>query len=128
MSDYLKVRTVTTFSENSDYSDPEFVTNFVDYEITPDEAMIFKVEADTGGTTFELGSFADITYLEVVNLDTTNYVDVTVSTDANSSTTFSARCPKSGGRFVVCDPDPADDLVLTANTAACLVKVVIAGS
>lgn len=127
MSDYFKVRTIATFSENSDYSDPEFATNFVDYEITPDEAQVIKIEADTGGTTIETGTYTDLTYVEVVNLDETNYVDVVVTTDSKSGS-ITVRCPKNGGRAVICDVNPANDIALTANTAACLCKVVIAGT
>lgn len=125
MSDYAKASLTVTYSENSDYSDYEFRTNWDAYTLSPDEGEVRSIEADTGGTTLELGTYASITLLAVKNTSSTNYVDA-AWTDAASNTN-TQRIP-AGGLLVVSSVLPSADLGLTANSAAVICKVCLVGS
>jgi hypothetical protein len=127
MADFLKAEVKITHSENSDYSDPEVITNWDPFELTPDEVLTMKVDAETGGTTVETGMFTTITFVAVKNLDTTNFVDATFRTTGNGATSNIVEIDP-GGFLMVSDLTPANDLTLTADTATCICKVFIAGT
>jgi hypothetical protein len=129
MSDYGKASFVATFSEDANYNDPEWVTNWADYEVTPDEAYTQKIEAViTTGTTITVSQFASLTLFALKNLDpaTGNKVTVTwTDQDANSNT---QKVPP-GGILVIPDVDPtAANIVITAATAPVLCKVCMFGT
>lgn len=128
MADNLKITVTTKYSENADYSDPEWETDWDPYEIDPDEAALnLMVLAQTGGTTIDTASLdltdGAATLIAVKNLDTANYVQL-AWTDV-STTACVARIP-AGGILVVPALDPSPAPVLTANTANVRCRVVIA--
>lgn len=132
MADNLKVDVVTTYSENTDYSDPEWITAWDPYEIDPDEAALnLMVLAQTGGTTIDTTAL-DLTdgaamLMVIKNLDTTNYVQVAYT---DISTTACVNRIPAGGLFVAPMVDPSTGAntgpVLTANTANVRCRVIIA--
>jgi len=129
MSDYAKIEIKFTYSKNSDYSDPEQEITFAEFETTPDEYEVKVVEADTGGTTVELGNFATIEAIIVQNLDPTNYVDATWRTTGGSTNDQVIQVSAGDSLVLPCDDITiASDLVLTANSAACRCRVAIIGS
>lgn len=125
MSDYCKIEAKATYSESSTYQPTKVATSIANYEITPDEGEYRKIEADTGGTTAELGTYVSITCVIVKNRDDTNYV-AAAFTDLGSNA-CSVRIP-AGGILVIPGIDPTADLVLTANTAAVICEVFVAGT
>ena len=54
MADNLKISLSAVWSENSDYSDPEWETNWDDEELDPNECVQYAVDALTTGTTLTL--------------------------------------------------------------------------
>ena len=72
---YVKL---TAQAIQSAYSDYSRATQMVDATATatPDEAMVFTIEAETTGTTLDLSMFTTITQCIVVNEDATNYLEV----------------------------------------------------
>lgn len=128
MSDNLKTSVATIFSENSDYSDPEFITNLEDFILTPDEVQFFKIEAPTGGGTTLTTSFLGAASLLVVqNVDASNFVTVTFRSAGNGATNNIIRIA-AGGFLMTTDFTVANNLVLAADTAAVNCKVIIAGT
>lgn len=123
MTDYAKVTSKFVYSKNSDYSFPRVDTKTQATALTPDEWEYREIEADIAGSTVDLGHFATVTAICVWNLDTTNYVTV----GFGSGSTDNVVTVNAGGQIVMADVaiDEADDLVLTADTAAveCLVAV-----
>lgn len=85
------------------------------------------VTAATGGTTIELGMYTTVTNIIVVNLDATNYVEATFRTSGGGGNNQVLRAvagmPIMTGLVTV-----ANDLVLTANTAAVKCAVLITGT
>lgn len=128
MANNFKLEVKGTYSENSDYSDPEWISNLAAYEIDPDEAALnINIVAATGGTTIDTATMdltdGAATTLVLKNTDASNYVQV-AWTDI-STTACVARVP-AGGLLVVPMMDPSPAPVITANTAAVRCKVLIA--
>lgn len=123
MADNFKVKIDGVYSENADYTDPEWSTDEWDaYEIDPTEKWgPSKVLAATAGTTLTPGGFLTTQCAMLFkNLDSSNYVQVGW-TDV-STTACVVRVP-AGGILVVPAVNPGTTVVLTANTAAVLCKV-----
>lgn len=77
-----------------------------------------KVQAATGGTTVTTSGYTAVALVAVWNTDPTNYVDATYRTAANGANDNKVRI--QAGEFVVLpDFTKANNLTLTANTAAC---------
>jgi len=128
MTDYAKVSARFLYSKNSDYSEPTIDTNNLTSPtaLTPDEWEYREIQADTGGNTVDLGHFASVTAICVWNLDATNFVDVQFSSDTDANT---VKVNALG--FIALsniDVTVADDLILTADTAACECLVAICGT
>lgn len=111
----------------SDYSDYSRALPVIEVAptATPDEAVLFNVEAVTGGgTTLDLGMFDTITGLVIVNDDSTNYLDATWTYSATSS---KAKC--LAGHFIrIGEVTVANDLLLVANTATVACRVYVWGT
>lgn len=125
MADNFKVAIEAIYSEQDDYSDPEWSvdeTTWDPYEIDPTEKWgPSKVSAATAGTTLTLSGFLTTSATMLFkNTDATNYVQVGW-TDV-STTACVARVP-AGGVLVVPAVNPGTTVVLTANGAACLCKI-----
>lgn len=126
MTDYAKFISRFIYSKNSDYSDPNIDTKSVITALTPDEWEYREIQADTGGNTVDLGHFATVTGIFVANLDATNFVDVQFSSDTDANTVK----VNALGHITLANIDVtiADDLILTADTAACECLVAICGT
>ena len=125
MADSFKVSIGAVYSEQSDYTGPEWSidsTLWDPYEIDPTEKWgPSKVSCATGGTTLTLSGFLTTSAVMLVkNTDSTNYVQVGW-TDV-STTACVARVP-AGGVLVVPLVNPGTTVVFTANTAAVTCKV-----
>lgn len=128
MSDYLKVRLGIRCFSDADSSVKLFDTSsWEEYALTPDEVVHMKVEAATTGTTVTTSIYSSVTLVAIQNDDSTNYVTATFRTAGNSSTDNIVRIP-AGGFLLVTDFTAANNLVLTANTAECNCRVIIAGT
>jgi hypothetical protein len=126
MADYAKAKLEVTYSENADYSEPDFKTNWPLYELTPDEGETTILEVVTGGTTVTTSTrYSTITLYAVINLDPTNYVTATW-TD-NSANANIQKVP-AGAILVVPDINGATNPTIQANSATCRCKVVIMGT
>lgn len=123
MTDYAKIQVSYVYSANSDYSSP-IQSRLFESEYTPSEVLTSRVSAATGGTTVELGSFTTPTVAIVKNTDATNYVTVTYTNAASSAQSVVLL---AGETSVLTDVKASADLVLTANTAACVCDVVVLG-
>ena len=125
MSDYAKLEARFVHSANSSYSDALVDRQLTEYAITPDEVLhLPKVEAATAGTTITTSFLASATMLAIKNLDTTNYVTaVLTNTSGSVSIVIHAKSIFATSDFV-----PASNIVLTANTAACLCELILCGT
>jgi len=131
MSDYARLKLIYEKSTASDYS--RALQHYVTEVFTPDEHLIAHViEAATGGTTVTLGHLASVNILVVANLDTTNFVSVTWTDTATNANTQKIGAASAAGKakvLVIPDVDPtAANLVITADTAACLCEVSYGGT
>lgn len=126
MSDYAKIVTQITYSANSDYSSPEMTETFTQ-ETEPSFFDKKKVQVATGGTTVDLGHFNSVADCIIHNNDESNYVDITFYDSANSPTVNTVRV-EAGQTRSLGEITVANDLVLTADTAACYVEIVIFGA
>lgn len=126
MSDYFKLRIAPVYSHNSDYSDPEFAPKIADFESTTvTKYWSTLISAATTGTTLDLVNFTTVECVIVINRDTTNYVDLSYTSAGTSSKSRII----AGGMFALAGTTtPSGDLVLTANTAACLCEVIVVGT
>lgn len=134
MTDYAKFTLGFTYSESSDYSDPlHSLTQSVlaPYEFTPDECVVYKIDAE-GGTPIVLsGHFTTITFMLIKHMGITD--DVVANYDDTDGSARDQRIlPGSsagkGGILVVSDVDPATNLTLTSDDAAQECLVVICGT
>lgn len=127
MADYGKTMVGVLYSPNSDYSDPEVNFSYSKAYTTPVRKLDIQVSATTTGTTIEMGFFAaaGIKSLVIINEDTTNFVEAafTDRATANKLTIW------PGDFIKVCNiSDLALDLVLDADTAACVCRVIAYGT
>lgn len=125
MADYSRLRLVYEKSTASDYSKPD--SHYVSDEFTPTQHLVERViSAAVAGTTIDLGHLTSMSVVVINNLDTTNFVSVGwTDTAANANT---QKLP-AGTVMVIPDLDPtAADLVLTADTGACLCAVSYGGT
>lgn len=126
MADYLRVGISATYSENSDYSDPETQTAWTDWTETPDEYRELKLQVDTTpAVALDVSDFATVSFVAIRNTDDNNFVTV-VWTDsaanANTQKLAAGRC------LVIPDIDPSATFSLQANNAAVVCKLLIAGT
>jgi len=127
MADYFKLRLIATYSPNSDYSDPTLISDWTVDE-TPNEVVLRKVEAATGGTAVSVTDMDDpLLYLMVRNKDDSNYVDVDYTEGAAGAATPTIRL-LAGQACVITDIDTTASITLTANTSAVDCDVLIVGS
>lgn len=130
MSDYSTLQVSLLYSENADYTSPQYVLNLAAYEDTPTEFTRQRVSAATGGSVVELGSYSTVRTIIVKNLDNTNYVTATwnnLAASAQSQRIGAGTLAGQGKILVITDVSPAADLTLTANTAAVICDVSIIG-
>lgn len=123
MTDYVRIRTTIESSSASDYSNAE--THGYTLALTPDEWFHRRIEADTGGTTVAISTYASMTGVFAYNRDSTNYVTVNFATAAIASVTIRL---DAGEFFFSPDILPTTAITLTANTAAVVVDLYTAGT
>lgn len=88
--------------------------------------QVQRLIATTGGIAVELGLYTTVYDCVVLNLDTTNYVDVTGNYDAGTAFKLrvdAASDANSPGWIKITKPRVNNDLTITANTASCEVEV-----
>jgi hypothetical protein len=132
MAEYVKVMVSAVGSANSDYTDPHTKYTPSNHTPEPEMSMSYKLPVNTGGTTIDLAPFNATTGCEIIikNLDSTYYCEVDYTPVYGSATTVATASGLRllAGRFMILpDVDPAQDLVLTANTANVLVELFISG-
>lgn len=129
MAQFLKAKLDVVVSENSDYSDPELKANWDPFELTPQSAeqTIVRVDTGAGDTITTTGRFTAVTFVAVLNTDETNFVTATYRTAGGAAVDQDIRIP-AGGLLVLSDFTTANNLLLVADTAACVCKVIIAGT
>lgn len=125
MADYLKVQLEMTHSENADYSDPEWRSKWDAVALTPDEVRAMKIEIDTSAVSLDFTDFATVTLFAVQNTNATNFVTVTWTDSAANANTQKVQ---PGRILVIPDIAPATNPTLTADTAAVVCKLAIAGT
>lgn len=125
MAENLKAELKITYSENSDYTDPEWVTNWDAYEMDPDSCEQYRIIAATGGTTLNVDHLtaASAAFFAVKNTDSTNYVSITVRAMGDAD---DAVLRVYAGQMTCLAIDPVTDPIFTANSAAVDCKVLIA--
>jgi hypothetical protein len=126
MSDYARARFAIDVSTQSDYTNP-YCHPRLELELTPDECIDCKVEADTGGTTFTTDNLTSASLLLISNLDATNYVEVRHRSVANGVTHFHTRVG-AGQTYVTPDFTVSNDILLTADTASVVCRIIILGT
>ena len=127
MSDSVRIRMSLEAAENESFSPKKLESNFDAYAPTAGTYRyeVRKVSAATGGTTVDLGMYTTVLNIIVKNKDTTNRVDGTFRTTGGSSNNQVLSAP-AGGMFATGSRvTVANDLVLTADTAACECEVAI---
>lgn len=123
---YAKITSIFTVSPTSDYATNLTPSNDYDSVISAAATKweTRTVSAATTGTTVELGTYSSVLGFRVKNTDSTNYVAVTWT---NNGTANSQRLI-AGQEMFVPGCTVANDIVLTANTAACVCEVQIVGT
>ena len=126
MADNLKIALQGTYSENTDYSDPEFITNWADWELDPDEAHTGKMDVGTASAEdVDQRGMATITLMAIKNTDPTNLVTFVweSSVGAGQSVTIA-----KNSLFVTSDIVAGGTTTLQATGAAVKVKILTCGT
>tara|TARA_R100000656_G_scaffold57873_1_gene45207 strand:- start:475 stop:870 length:396 start_codon:yes stop_codon:yes gene_type:complete len=128
--DYAKVHVKAVCSKNSDHSLPVTVMAPAAYTLTPDEYIHAEVQANTGTTTLDTRHLTSVTTLVIKNNDTTNYVKAQWRSAEYTGSAVLDNLLRiaPGGFLVTTDFTAANNLLLTANTAACECEVFIIGT
>lgn len=124
---YFKAQPNFVFSDTSDYAinllgafDEKTQSGTLKtYELRQVSAVI------TTGTTIDLGLFTTVTGLFVQNLDTTNFVEVRYTDQSNTN---KQKLAAGDWMWVPIVGGLSADLVIIADTAACLCDVLIVGT
>lgn len=129
MSSYKKVSVSAKFSDVSSFSPSR---DFAPDDYNPGSGTyrheVRDVLAATGGTTIDLGMYTTVTQIIVKNKDTANYVEGTFRTTGGGSNNQVLRADAGGFFASGTAVTVANDLVLTANTAAVACELVIIGT
>ena len=128
--DYAKLYLKAVYSKNSDYSSPKATMAPDVFTLTPDEYIHVEVQADTGGTPVITSHLASVTALVIKNNDTTNYVKAKWRSAEYTGSAVLDNLLRiaPGGFLVTTDFTAANNLLLTANSAACECEVFIVGT
>ena len=126
MSDYAKALVKAVYSQNSDYNDPDTDTNYDEYEITPDELMSLRVDAETGGTVaMAANALATISLMIIINTHASNVVTAAF-TNANGADSITIA--GKNGMLVTTDVVATAALTLTSAGSVSSCRVLIFGS
>jgi hypothetical protein len=129
MSDYAKIELKLTVSEASGYSPIQGETRFDPYESGAATLKwhIVQLSAATGGTTLDLAPYTTVYNILIKNKDATNYVQATFRTTGGGSNDQVLRCLAGQVLALGSAITVASDLVLAANSAACVCEVAVLG-
>ena len=120
-----KITVIPVYSPNADYDPNLCVLQDYDETLTSPTKFYHTIQSiPTTAYTLDLAQFTTVDLLYVKNLDSTNYVDVTVTTASGACV---LKVP-AGRSVVVPQVAVANDLLMDANTAACIVEIFIAGT
>lgn len=131
MSDYARLRTFLEVSNASDYSRSDEASTV--WTGTPTQRVVDrKISCPTTGFTLKLNEFASaLSFLQINNLDTTNYVTVVFKTNAGSGTSYSMKL-LAGETTVLRDlyitASAGADVSITANTSSVICAVSYVGT
>lgn len=126
MADYERVRVRPDFSANSDYSDPKQGGRTKAATATPDHVFEGEMKALTAGVdVLAADMFLSGDTVMIQNLDTTNFVVLTVKD--NGGTSISVDVP-AGGIFLLSGWDPSGVVNVAADTANCNIYFYISGT
>lgn len=130
MSDYVRIKASLEAAEVESYSPKKLETAFDAYEPAAGTYRyeVRKVSAATGGTTVDLGMYTTVLNIIVKNKDITNRVDAKFRTTGGGSNDQVLSAPAGGIIATGSRVTIANDLVLTADTAACECEVAILGT
>lgn len=120
-----KITVIPVYSPNSDY-DPNLVT-LQDYDETlssPTKFAHLIQSIPTAAYTYDLAQFTTVSALLVKNLDATNFVVATLTTASGACV---LKIP-AGRSILIPEVTVANDLLLDADTAACICEVFVAGT
>lgn len=125
MANYSRASVNISYGATSSLQDPDFDIDLISTPSEPSEFDVRKLSCATGGTTIKYTNFSTIEELFIENQDSTNYVTVTYVTDAIAGSQ-SIRV-KAGQWVKLALVDDATDVVVTANTAACICRLIAIG-
>lgn len=129
MADYSRAQVDVSYGSTSALQDPEIERSFTSTPSSPTKNLHIRLSAATsGGTTLELGSFTTILEMYVKNHDTTNYVVGTYREQGDSAAADRTFKLIAGQWLKLVEVAPGNDLVLVANTAACVCEVLVIGT
>jgi hypothetical protein len=130
MSDYAKIEAKLTVSEAASYSPVQKETTFDAYEsgAATLQADVTQIKAPTTGILVDLVKYVAITNILIKNKDATNYVEATFRTTGGAGNDQVLRIPAGGIVMLGSAITVANDLTLTANTAACWCEIGIIGT
>lgn len=124
MTNYLRLTTGVNCSEQSDNSKPFQKLSYA-WTNLPTEFSRWQVTAATGGgTTLELGTFTTVTAAIIANTDATNFVVVTTGYGAATPAIYLPL----GAHTILYNLTPSDDILIVADTAACICDVWVWGT
>lgn len=127
MAEYVRLSLVVDHSQVADYVPPE-QRQAMTTELTPDKVFHSRLLCATGGTTVTTSGLTSVTAFIVHNRDATNYVDVTWTSAANGATPNIARIIAGAAPLQVTDLTVASNIVVTADTLACICDVWVFGT
>lgn len=129
MASYMRTTFRVEFSDASTYS--PLIGDFAPAAYEPGSGtyrwLIHDVKAATGGVTIDLGQFTTVTNILIKNKDSSNYVSATFRTPGGGSNDQVLKV-LPGQLIATGTVTVANDLVLTANTAAVACYICIIGT
>lgn len=127
MANYSRASVEISYGATSALQDPDFEKTLVSVPTDPTHYKQMKMTVATGGETIDLSEFTAIDECYIENQDATNYVTAVYRTTADTSNNNTQRILK-GQWIKIALVHPATDLLLTANTAACICTVICIGT
>lgn len=120
-----KITVIPVYSPNSDYDPNLIVLQDYDETLSSPTKFYHTVQSiPTAAYTLDLAQFTTVDFCYIKNLDTTNFVVVTLTTASGACV---LKVP-AGRSIVVPQVAVANDLLMDADTAACICEIVLAGT
>lgn len=126
MADYARSEVTISYGATSALQDPDFEKTLTSTPTSPTKFKQSKLSIATGAaTTVPTSEFTVVQEVYVQNLDTTNYIIVS-GTDVDLANTYSFRL--LAGEWIKLVRCSLSGVLVQANTAACVVEVIIIGT